>query len=434
MNMVGCIIRKRDGGTLSAVEIRGLVRGYVSGDVPDYQMSAFLMAVVLRGMDESETVALTRAFIDSGETIDLSSIPGIKVDKHSTGGVGDKISLILAPLVAAAGVPVPMMAGRGLGHTGGTLDKLESIPGFSTQLSESAFQDQLASVGCAIIGQSERIVPADRKVYALRDVTGTVPSIPLICASILSKKKAEGTDALVLDVKLGRGAFFRERDETMRLAESLVRLGNSLGLRTRALLTAMDQPLGRTVGNRLEVLESIEVLRGGGPEDVRDLTLALGAEMLVLAAKARTQEEGLPVLAGLLDSGAAWKKFIEMVKAQGGDVSFVEHPDRWPKARYEIPVPCPADGWVASIDALAVGVLCVDLGAGRTRKEDTIDPSAGAVLLKKTGDRVGKGETLAVLHADRDIDAGAMVCRMQEAYTVLEQQSEKAPLVAGRIG
>lgn len=434
MNMVEAIIRKRDGGVLSGDEISGLVRAYVSGEVPDYQMSAFLMAVVLRGMNEDETVALTNAFIDSGETIDLSSVLGIKVDKHSTGGVGDKISLILAPLVAAAGVPVPMMAGRGLGHTGGTLDKLESIPGFTTQLSESAFRDQLASVGCAIIGQSERIVPADRKVYALRDVTGTVPSIPLICASILSKKKAEGTDGLVLDVKLGRGAFLSGREETVKLAESLVRLGKGLGLKTVALLTGMDQPLGRMVGNRLEVLESIEVLSGKGPADVRDLTFALGAEMLVLAGKVRTPEEGLPVLAGLLNSGAAWKKFLEMVKAQGGDVSFVEHPERWPKARYEIPVPCPADGWVAGIYAAAVGILCTDLGAGRSRMEDAIDPAAGAVLLKKKGDPVGKGETLAVLHADRDVDADAMVRRMRTAYMITEQPAAEAPLIAGRIG
>lgn len=434
MNMVECIVRKRDGGALSGDEISGLVRAYVSGEVPDYQMSAFLMAVVLRGMDEAETVALTKAFIDSGETIDLSSIPGNKVDKHSTGGVGDKISLILAPLVAAAGVPVPMMAGRGLGHTGGTLDKLESIPGFTTQLSESAFRDQLASVGCAIIGQSERIVPADRKVYALRDVTGTVPSIPLICASILSKKKAEGTDGLLLDVKIGRGAFLPDRDETVKLAESLVRLGKGLGLKTKALLTDMDQPLGRTVGNRLEVLESIEVLRGQGPKDVRDLTLALGSEMLALAGKVRAPAEGVPLLRGLLDSGAAWKKFLEMVRSQKGDVSFVEHPDRWQKAKREIPVPSPADGWVAGIDSLAVGKLCVDLGAGRNRKEDVIDPAAGAVLLKKTGDRVEKGETLALLHTDRDIDLEEAVRRMQAAVAVSDQPGTPAPLIAGRIG
>lgn len=434
MNMVECIVRKRDRGILSAEEISGLVRAYVSGEVPDYQMSAFLMAVVLRGMDEAETVALTRAFIESGDTINLSSIPGIKVDKHSTGGVGDKISLILAPLVAAAGVPVPMMAGRGLGHTGGTLDKLESIPGFTTHLSETAFRDQLASVGCAIIGQSERIVPADRKVYALRDVTGTVPSIPLICASILSKKKAEGTDGLVLDVKIGSGAFLPDRDETVKLAESLVRLGNGLGLKTLALLTNMDQPLGRTVGNRLEALESIEVLSGRGPADVRELTLALGAEMLALAGKVRAPAEGLPALSGLLDSGAAWSKFLEMVRAQKGDVAFVEHPERWSKARHEIRVPSPKDGWVAAIHAAAVGVLCTGLGAGRSRKEDPIDPAAGAVLLKKTGDRVEKGETLAVLHADRDIDPDEAVRRMRAAYEISNRPATGAPLIAGRIG
>jgi pyrimidine-nucleoside phosphorylase len=416
INPVTLIEKKRDGGTLSAEEISGLVSGYVSGSIPDYQMSAFLMAVVLRGMDAAETLAMTHAFISSGSVIDLSSVPGIKVDKHSTGGVGDKVSLVLAPLLAAAGVPVPMIAGRGLGHTGGTLDKLESIPGFSAQLSESAFRNQVASVGCAIMGQTEMIVPADRKIYSLRDVTGTVPSLPLICSSIISKKKAEGTDALVLDVKLGRGAFFKTREDTVRLAKSLVSLGNGLGIRTVALMTAMDQPLGRAVGNWLEVLESIELLKGGGPGDARDVTLALGGLMLVFGGKARTHREGIPILRELLQSGAAYDKFLRMVKAQGGDTSAIENNAKVPPASIIVPVVSPSEGWVAGLDALEVGAISVRLGAGRMRKEDAIDPSAGIVLMKKTGDRVRRGETLAMIFSNQKNRMEESMNRLLTAY------------------
>jgi pyrimidine-nucleoside phosphorylase len=421
INPVALIEKKRDSGALSAEEISGLVQGYVLGSIPDYQMSAFLMAVVLRGMDGSETLALTKSFVAYGDTIDLSSIPGVKVDKHSTGGVGDKISLILAPLVAAAGVPVPMMSGRGLGHTGGTLDKLESIPGFSTQLSERAFRDQVLTIGCAIMGQTERIVPADRKIYALRDVTGTVPSLPLISSSIISKKKAEGTDALVLDVKLGRGAFFKTRDETVRLAKSLVSLGNDFGIKTKALLTAMDQPLGRSVGNWLEVRESIEVLRGGGPRDVLDVTLALGGVMLVLGGKTKTQEEGIQILRKLLESGAAHEKFLVMVKVQGGDVSVIEHPDKVPSARFSVQVESPYIGWVSELDAFEVGSIAVGLGAGRIRKEDDIDPAAGVVFNKKIADRVEKGEALAVLHTNKENIIEESKRRLLCAYRFLDK-------------
>jgi pyrimidine-nucleoside phosphorylase len=428
-NPVYLIEKKRDGGALSPEEISGLVQGCVSGGIPDYQMSAFLMAVVLKGMDESETLALTKAFVASGDTIDLSSVPGVKVDKHSTGGVGDKVSLILAPLAAAAGISVPMMAGRGLGHTGGTLDKLESIPGFSTQLSEGAFRKQVASVGCAIMGQTERIVPADRKIYALRDVTGTVPSLPLICSSIISKKKAEGTDALALDVKLGSGAFFKTRDETVRLAKSLVSLGNRLGIRTVALLTAMDQPLGNAVGNWLEVRESIDVLRGGGPKDVLNVTLALGAVMLVLGGKTKTFHEGIPILEGLIRSGAAFDKFVRMVKAQGGDASVIEDPEKYPKAAFAVPVESPCSGRVSELDAFEIGTLAAGLGAGRIRKDDAIDPTAGAVLEKKIGDRVEKGETLAVLHANGESGIEEAGQRLAAAYRFTEKPSVLSPLI-----
>ena len=391
------------------------------------------MAVVLRGMDDAETLALTDSFVASGDVIDLSPVPGIKVDKHSTGGVGDKVSLILAPLVAAAGVPVPMMAGRSLGHTGGTLDKLESIPGFATRLSEDAFVKQVASLGCAIMGQTDRLVPADRKIYALRDVTGTVPSLPLICSSILSKKKAEGTDALVLDVKLGRGAFFKKREETVRLAKSLVSLGNGLGIQTVALLTAMDQPLGRAVGNWLEVRESVDVLRGGGPKDVQDVTLALGAEMLVLGGKTRTHREGISILRKLLESGAAYDTFVRMVQAQGGDASVIENPEKVPPAAFVATVDSPSDGWVAGLDALEVGEISIGLGAGRVRKEDAVDHFAGIVLHKKTGDRVRKGETLAVIVTNKDAVVEESKARLIEAYQISPKSADVPSLIECRI-
>jgi pyrimidine-nucleoside phosphorylase len=363
----------------------------------------------------------------------LSLVPGIKVDKHSTGGVGDKVSLILAPLAATAGVPVPMMAGRSLGHTGGTLDKLESIPGFATRISEDAFVKQVASIGCAIMGQTDRIVPADRKIYALRDVTGTVPSLPLICSSILSKKKAEGTDALVLDVKLGHGALFKKREETVRLAKSLVSLGNGLGIRTVALLTAMDQPLGRAVGNWLEVRDAIDVLRGGGPKDVQDVTMALGAEMLVLGGKARTHREGIAMLRKLLQSGAAYDTFIRMVKAQGGDVSVIEDPQKVPPAAFIVTVESPSDGWIKGLDALEVGEISVCLGAGRVRKDDAVDPLAGIVLHKKTGDRALKGETLAVMVTNKPAVVEESTTRLIEAYQFSPRPADVKPLIECRI-
>ena len=357
MNPAEIITKKRDGRPLSSGEIRWMVENYVGERIPDYQMSAFLMAVYFRGMDRRETLALTQAMIDSGETIDLSSIPGIKVDKHSTGGVGDKVSLVLAPLVAAAGVPVPMMSGRGLGHTGGTLDKLEAIPGFRTGLTEGMFRTTIQKVGFAMMGQTERIVPADRKIYALRDVTATVPVLPLICSSIISKKKAEGTDALVLDVKLGRGAFFKRRDEALRLAEELVSLGTELSIETVALLTAMDQPLGKAIGNWVETREAILALQGQGSGDLMEVVTALGSIMLLLGKKVESISEGMRIIQQGLDSGEGFRKFVDMVKMQGGDLSVVENPNTYPLPRQAISVASLCSGYVASLDAMQIGLL-----------------------------------------------------------------------------
>ena len=405
-----------------------MVENYVGERIPDYQMSAFLMAVYFRGMDRRETLALTQAMIDSGETIDLSSIPGIKVDKHSTGGVGDKVSLVLAPLVAAAGVPVPMMSGRGLGHTGGTLDKLEAIPGFRTGLTEGMFRTTIQKVGFAMMGQTERIVPADRKIYALRDVTATVPVLPLICSSIISKKKAEGTDALVLDVKLGRGAFFKRRDEALRLAEELVSLGTELSIETVALLTAMDQPLGKAIGNWVETREAILALQGQGSGDLMEVVTALGSIMLLLGKKVESISEGMRIIQQGLDSGEGFRKFVDMVKMQGGDLSVVENPNTYPLPRQAISVASLCSGYVASLDAMQIGLLAMALGAGRVQKEDTVYPGAGILFHKKTGDPIEKGDLLATLYTNKQEDLDAFRTRLLSAYTFSE-----APPVQSRL-
>ncbi len=431
MNAVEIISKKRDGHPLDPDEIFLMIEGYVQHRIPDYQMSAFLMAVVLRGMTPDETLALTRAMIASGSSIDLSSVPGIKVDKHSTGGVGDKVSLILAPLVACAGVPVPMMAGRGLGHSGGTLDKLEAIPGFRTRLSKDAFVRQVSEIGCAIMGQTDDMVPADKKIYALRDVTGTVSSIPLICASILSKKKAEGTDALILDVKTGKGAFLPSKKETEMLAQSLVELGNRLGIRTEALLTGMDQPLGNAVGNWLEVREAVEALHGKGPGDLMDVVFELGGMMLLLGGKTRTVGEGIRVLRPVLDSGQAFEKFLSMIKSQGGDILPVERPDRYPLSAPRFALKSPHSGYVGGLDAMEVGLLAVMLGTGRMKQDDSVDPSAGIVFYKKTGDNVQTGETLADVYTHRG-DVERFTQRLMKAYTFSESPVSKPRMIQGR--
>lgn len=394
------IARKRDGQVLSRDEIAAFVRGATDGSWADYQLSALLMAIYLRGMSPEETAHYTDAMMRSGVVADLAAVPGIKVDKHSTGGVGDKVSIPLAPIVVACGVPVPMISGRGLGHSGGTLDKLESIPGFRTDLSLDAYRAQVAKVGCALIGQTRDLAPADKKLYALRDVTATVECIPLICGSILSKKLAEGIDALVLDVKFGRGAFMKTKADARQLAAALVAVGRAGGKQVRALLTAMHEPLGRTVGNALEVTESIACLRGEGPADLWQVTQALGAQMLMLGGVAANFAEAEEKLQEAVSSGRALAKFREIIIAQGGDGRVVDEPSRLPQARHQVPLAATADGHVADVDAMGVALAALRLGAGRARAEDKVDPAVGVSGLVKMGERISAGSPLCVIHAN----------------------------------
>jgi pyrimidine-nucleoside phosphorylase len=400
MRAVDIIRAKRDGAPLPVPAIEAFVRGATDGSWPDYQIAALLMAIVLRGMTDEETAALTRAMAASGTRVDLSSIPGVKVGKHSTGGVGDKVSIVLAPLAAACGVVVPKMSGRGLGHTGGTLDKLESIPGFRTSLSLDEFRSALAEVGCAIIGQTADVAPADKQLYALRDVTGTIESLPLICASVMSKKIAEGSDALVLDVKCGRGAFMKTVDEAMTLARTLVAIGEASGLRTEALVTRMDAPLGSAVGNALEIRECVDLVRGSGSPDLVALIERLACRMLVLSGAAADEAAASARVRDALASGAAAGKLRAMIARQGGDASVVDAPERLPAARSRRPIRAPRSGFVTAIDAEGIGRAAVLLGAGRERKDDSIDPAAGVLVLKHPGEAVSAGEAVLELHLD----------------------------------
>jgi pyrimidine-nucleoside phosphorylase len=420
---IDVIRKKRDGGELSRFEIESLVAAYTQGSIPDYQVSAWLMAVVLRGMTRGETASLTDAMLRSGEVLDLSAIVPKKVDKHSTGGVGDKTSLVLAPLAAAAGVTVPMISGRGLGHTGGTLDKLEAIPGFNVNLSVPEFRRVLETCGCAMIGQTAEIAPADRKLYALRDVTGTVESPYLICASIMSKKLAEGIDALVLDVKTGSGAFMKSEKDAVFLAELMVETGERMGKRTVALITDMDQPLGNMIGNALEVVEVVDVLRNGGRQDLRDLCLELAGWMLYLGGVSKTVAEGKQESAKLLASGKALDRFRQMVELQGGDPRVVDDPKGLPQARGSQQVLCARDGFLASLQCEQIGTACVILGGGRERKEDSVDPAVGIVLHKKVGDRVSAGEPLATIYYNSE----ARVARAQQLLGESSQISDSPP-------
>ena len=432
---IDVIRKKRDGGELSRFEIDSLIAAYTQGSIPDYQVSAWLMAVVLRGMTRAETATLTDAMLRSGEVLDLSGIAKKKVDKHSTGGVGDKTSLVLAPLAAVAGVTVPMISGRGLGHTGGTLDKLEAIPGFNVNLAVPEFRRVLEVCGCAMIGQTAEIAPADRKLYALRDVTGTVESPYLICASIMSKKMAEGIDALVLDVKTGSGAFMKSEKDAAFLAELMVQTGERLGKRTVALITDMDQPLGNMIGNALEVVEVVDVLRGGGPQDLRDLCLELAAWMLHLGGVSKTVAEGKQESAKLLASGKALERFRQMVELQGGDPRVVDDPKILPQARHSQQVLSAKEGYIASLQCEQVGTACVILGGGRERKEDSVDPAVGIVLHRKVGDRVAAGEPIATIY----YNSGS---RVERAQQLLEEScgisdsppSEKRLLIHRVIG
>ena len=428
---VDLITAKRDGEALPPEALAWLVDAYTAGRVPDYQMSAFLMAGFLRGLSSEEAAALTDAMLHSGQVLDLSAAPGIKVDKHSTGGVGDKVSLILAPVVAACGVPVPMISGRGLGHTGGTLDKLESIPGFRADLSTEAYKAQLARLGLVMIGQTDEIAPADRKLYALRDVTGTVECIPYIAASIMSKKLAEGIDALVLDVKCGRGAFMKTEPDARRLAETLAALGQEAGTPTVALMTRMDVPLGRTVGNWPEVAESLRCLRGEDVSDLMEVTLALAGEMLVLGGAVETPAEGRQKAQAAIDSGAAFDAFAEMVQAQGGDTRVLETPERRDASApaFEVRVPESARGFVADLDALALGRAALALGAGRRAKEDVVDPTAGLYLSKKPGEAVRPGDVLAQCCTRKTGEADRLRALVLGAYTFSETAPPPTPPV-----
>ena len=424
------ILKTRRGLSLDAAEIEGMVLGFTRGEIPDYQIAAWLMAVCFQGMTAEETAALTMAMVRSGSTLDLGALAARAVDKHSSGGVGDKTSLVVVPLVASAGVPVPKLSGRGLGHTGGTLDKLESIAGFRTALSEEEFVAQVGRVGCAIAGQSERLVPADAKLYALRDVTATVDSIPLIASSIMSKKIAAGSHAILLDVKCGRGAFMKTEADARSLAQAMVDIGGHAGRRTVAVLSAMDEPLGRAVGNAAEVEEAITTLRGDGPSDLESLSLTIGGWMLVLGGKTRSADDGAQELQRLLRSGAALAKFEEMVAAQGGDITVVRDPGRLPQAPIHLPVAAQVSGVVTAIDAQAVGVAAMRLGAGRIKKGDPVDPAVGITLQRKIGDPSTRGEALAVVHARTEDDARRAVADVAAAYAVGESVPVTAPAPA----
>ena len=428
MRMVDLITKKRDHGELTDDELIWMIQQYTAEKIPDYQMSAFLMAVYFNGMSAAERDHFAFAMLHSGDVLDLSDIPGIKVDKHSTGGVGDKISIPLAPLVASLGVPVPMISGRGLGHTGGTLDKLESIPGFNVNETEAQFKRQVQTLHQAIVSASRDVAPADRRIYALRDVTGTVESIPLIAGSIMSKKLASGTDALVFDVKVGNGAFMKTSEDARALAKALVSISQAAGVKSVALLTDMNQPLGITIGNSLEIAESIAILKNRGPRDVHDLTIALAAQMLLLGKKAPSLEIATGLAEDALRDGRALNAFKQLIQAQGGDPAVVDDPRKLPQAAYRIPVKAEQSGIVTAIDTNALGVAAMQLGGGRAQKGDTLDLAVGLVLHKKLGTPVTKGDTLVMLHAnDQHVDA--IVELVRQAYHIGTTAPKKLPLI-----
>ncbi|MCX7984538.1 MAG: thymidine phosphorylase [Bacteroidetes bacterium] len=438
MNTVDLIRKKRNGESLSEDEMRFLIHGYVHGSIPEYQMSAFLMAVYFRGMSDEETLTFTRLMLDSGKRIDLTDIPGRKVDKHSTGGVGDKVSLILAPLVASCKVPVPMISGRGLGHTGGTLDKLESIPGFRTTLTLEEYRNIIQRIGVVMMGQTSEIAPADKKMYALRDVTATVECIPLIAGSIMSKKLAEGIDALVLDIKTGRGAFMETYEKAIDLGTTLVKIGNGFGVRTIGFVTDMNEPLGIAVGNWLEVVESVHCLQGkrgrsDHSADLMEVTYTLSGAMVYLGGKANSIEEGIQVCRESIDSGRAYSKFLELVEAQGGDVESIENLSSYPLSTNIVEVKSPKGGFIQEIDSFELGQVSILLGAGRTKLDDPIDMKAGIVLRKKVGDSVMQGEPLAVLYTDKDSVVTEARHRVAQAYTITAVPSSRTSRIISMI-
>jgi pyrimidine-nucleoside phosphorylase len=429
MRAYDLIWKKRQGGEMTPEEIKFLISGYVSGAIPDYQMSAWLMAVYFQGMTFDECTALTLEMAHSGEMINLSSIPGIKVDKHSSGGVGDKTTLVLAPLVAAAGVPVAKMSGRGLGHTGGTIDKFESIPGFTTSLPQPVFLDQVRRIGVAIAGQTGNLVPADKKIYALRDLTATVESIPLIAGSIVSKKLAAGADAVVLDVKYGTGAFMSNLPQAVKLAETMVEIGNRAGRRFKAILSDMNQPLGQAIGNSLEVIEAIQTLQGQGPADLTKLSLVLGGYMVWLAGRVESPEAGREVLENLLRSGQGLAKFRQLIAAQGGNPVVADDVTLLPTAPVVFPVTSATEGWIAGIDCRALGIAAMKLGAGRNQLGDQIKPEAGLKVYPKTGDFVANGSVIAEVFASSIQEAQAVEAEIRAAYTFNDKRQPALKLI-----
>ncbi len=416
---------------LTPDELQKFVNGYVNGEIPDYQMAAWLMAVYFQGMSDTEMKEFTRVMIHSGTVIDLSFIPGVKVDKHSTGGVGDKVSVILAPLVAACGIPVPMISGRGLGHTGGTLDKLESIPGFRTDLDIDSYKKTIEKIGVVMIGQTKDIAPADKKMYALRDVTATVECIPLIAGSIMSKKLAEGIDALVLDVKTGSGAFMRKKSEAIELAKTLINVGESFGKRTIGFITDMNQPLGNAVGNWLEIEECIRCMKGNEIQDLMEVTYRLAGAMIYLGGKSGSIEEGESVAREAIESGAAFEKFLQLVNEQGGDVSYIENPTRYKKAEYNKEVVLGKEGFVSEIDNYGIGIAGLITGAGRRKIDDSIDYTAGIIIHKKIGDRVGKEDPIATVYANEKKNVEDAVLRITEAYRLSDDAVEPRQYIYG---
>lgn len=432
MRMVDVIEKKRNGFELTKEEIQFLINGFTNGSIPDYQMSAFSMAVFFQGMTKEERVYLTEAIVQSGDQIDLSGIEGIKVDKHSTGGVGDTTTLVLAPLVASVGVPVAKMSGRGLGHTGGTIDKLESVKGFHVEITNDEFIRLVNTNKIAVIGQSANLTPADKKLYSLRDVTATVDSIPLIASSIMSKKIAAGADAIVLDVKTGSGAFMKNLDDAKELAQTMVDIGNGVGRKTKAIISDMSQPLGFAIGNALEVKEAIDTLSGQGPEDLHELCLTLGSHMVVLAEKATDLQQAREMLEESIRNGKALQSFKTFLAAQGGDVSVVDDPTKLPTAKYTTEVPAPKSGFVAEITAEMVGIAAMMLGAGRITKESVIDLAVGVVLHKKVGDFVQKGDTLVTIHSNQE-NVQEVIEKIYAAYKLVEEKVAQPTLIYTEI-
>ena len=431
--MVELIKKKRDGFTLEKEEYAYIIDGFISGTIPDYQIAAFLMAVYFKGLTNVETAVLTDVMMRSGELIDLSDIEGITVDKHSTGGVGDKTTLILAPLVAAAGIPVPKMSGRGLGHTGGTIDKLEAIKGFSADMSGQEFIDTVKKHGLAICGQNNSLVPADKKLYALRDVTGTVDNISLIASSVMSKKLACGADAMVIDIKVGDGAYMKTEKEAEDLAIMMSGIGSEMNRDVISVISSMDEPLGYAIGNALEVKEAVDTLKGNGPEDLTALCMELGSHMLILGNVARDRDEAVGKMKALIDSGAAYEKFKEMIAAQGGDISSIEQPGVLPDTQFSKPYISQKEGYISKLNARDIGLASMALGAGRTTKESTIDHGAGVLLHKKIGDYVKKNDVLAIMHTNDDTNFTKTEGLMNRAFEIGAEAPAKKPLILNTI-